>query len=93
MAKNQANPKQHPEAELLLFENIHILHPRYHPKIIGHILKNKQKCVCIHEIIRLTIMKMKMKMKKSSQIQDINRPRHVFKYSKYKKCLIMTMLI
>ena len=22
---------------------IHILHPRYHPKIIGHILKNKQK--------------------------------------------------
>ena len=31
-----------------------------------HILKNKQKdkCVCIHEIIRLIIMKMKMKMKK-----------------------------
>ena len=22
---------------------IHILHPRYHPKIIGHILTNKQK--------------------------------------------------
>ena len=45
MAKNQANPKQNPEAELLLFENIHILHPSYHPKIIGHILKNKQKPV------------------------------------------------
>ena len=29
---------------------IHILHPLYHPKIIGHILKNMQKtkCVCIH---------------------------------------------
>ena len=34
-------------------EIIHILHPRYHPKIIGYILKNKQKkkCVCIHKII------------------------------------------
>ena len=44
---------------------IHILHPHYHPKIIEHILKNKQKnkCVFIHEIIRLTVMKMKMKMK------------------------------
>ena len=31
---------------------IHILHPLYHPKIIGHILKNKQKnkCVRIHTI-------------------------------------------
>ena len=29
---------------------IQILRPRYHPKIIGHILKSKQKskCVCIH---------------------------------------------
>ena len=52
MAKNQANAKQHPEAELMLFENIHILHPRCHPKLIGQILKNKQKnkCACIHNI-------------------------------------------
>ena len=51
LAKIQANVKQHPEAELLLF--IHILHPRYQPEIIEHILKNKQnkKCLCIHEII------------------------------------------
>ena len=30
---------------------IHIFHQRYHLKVIGHI-KNKQKnkCVCIHEI-------------------------------------------
>ena len=35
--------------ESLLFGKIiHVLHPRYHPKIIGHILKNK--CVCIHAI-------------------------------------------
>ena len=30
--KNQANAKQHPEAEFLLFEFFHILHPHYHPK-------------------------------------------------------------
>ena len=28
MAKNQANAKQHPEAELLLFKIIDILHPQ-----------------------------------------------------------------
>ena len=44
---------------------IHIPHPRYHPKMIGYILKNKQKkkCTCFHEIIRLIIMKMEMKWK------------------------------
>ena len=44
-AKNQANAKEHPEV-------IHILHPFFFPKIIGHTLKNKQKnkCVCIHTI-------------------------------------------
>ena len=39
LAKNQAYAKQHPEAELWLLEIIHILHPSYHPKIIGHTLK------------------------------------------------------
>ena len=35
-------------------------------KIMGHILKNKQKnkCVCVHDIVRLIIMKTKMKLKK-----------------------------
>ena len=51
---------------------IHILHPHYHPKIIGHIIKSKpkNKCVCIHEITQLIIMKMRMRMKNRS-----NRPR------------------
>ena len=75
---------------------IHILHQRDHPKIIRYVLKNKQKnkCVCIHEVIRLIIMKIKMKMKNRSHRRDINRPRsrHGQKYSKSKKCLIMTML-
>ena len=54
---------------------IHI--PPDHPKIIGHILKIKQKskCACIHEIIQLIIIKMEMKMKIRSHRQDINRPR------------------
>ena len=76
---------------------IHILHLGYHPKITGHILKNKQKnkFVCIYEIIRLIIMKLKMKMKNRSHRYHIKRPRsrHWHKYSKYKKCLSMMMLI
>ena len=40
LAKNQANVKQQPEAKRML---IHIFHPLYHPKMIVHILKNKQK--------------------------------------------------
>ena len=76
---------------------IHVLHPRYHPKIIGRTLKNqkKNKCVCIHEIIRLIIMKSKMKKKNRSHRYDTNRPRsrHGHKYSKYKTCLSMIMLI
>ena len=49
-------------------ETIHIHHPGHHPNIIGHTLKNKQKnkCVCIHETVRLIIIIMKMKMKNRS---------------------------
>ena len=49
--KTQANAKQHSEAELLLFQN-YSSSTRYHPKIIGRILRNnrKNKCVCFHEI-------------------------------------------
>ena len=43
LAKTKANAKQQPEAELLLFQIIHILHIRCHSKIMGYILKNKQK--------------------------------------------------
>ena len=71
---------------------IHILYP----KIIGHILENKQKdnCICIYEIIQLIIMKMKMKMKNRSHRYDTSRPRcrHDHKYSIYRKCLTIMML-
>ena len=54
---------------------IHILHPRYHQKIIGHILKHKQenKCVCIRKIMLLIVMKMKMKVKNRSHRYDTKR--------------------
>ena len=76
---------------------IGILHPRYHQTITGHILKNKQrnKHVCIHEIMQSIIMKMKTKMKIDSCKYGINRPRcrHEHKYSKYMKSLSMMMLM
>ena len=62
----------------LLFEN-YSHYPCYHPKIIGQILKNKQKkCVCIHEIIWLITIKMKKKMKNRSHKYSINRPKGLF---------------
>ena len=54
---------------------IHILHQRYHQKVMAvHILKTNQenKAVCIHRIMRLIIIKMVMKMKNRTQRCDIN---------------------
>ena len=75
LAKNQAKASQHPEAELLSFEN-------YFDYLIN-------------DIISLIIMKIKMKMEYRSYRYDINRSksRHGIKYTKYKKCLSMIMLI
>ena len=74
---------------------IRILHPRYHPKIIGHILKNSQKnkYVCIHETMRLIIMKIKIKMKNRSHRYDIsNLGLGKDKIIVNIKCLSMVML-
>ena len=69
---------------------ISILHPHYHPKIIGYTLKIKQnnKCVCIHETIRLIMMIMKMNIKNRSQRYGIKRPksRHGHECTEYGKC-------
>ena len=43
MKKYQAKAKQHPEGELLLFENYLFSYPQYHLKIIGYIFKNLKK--------------------------------------------------
>ena len=65
---------------------IHILHLYYPPK---------SKHVCIHEIMRLIIRKLKMKMKNNTHWYDINRPksRHGHKYTIYKMCLSTMMVI
>ena len=78
-----------PTLKFCYLKIVHILHQCYHPKVIGHILKNKQKnkCVCIHHIIRLIIMK----MKNGSHRCSINRPKPI--YSTYKKSLMMLLLI
>ena len=66
---------------------IHILHPRYHPKIIAYILKNKQK---------KKHAKMKMiKIKNILHRKDTTNPMssHGHRYSKFKNYLGMMMLI
>ena len=50
-------------------------HPRYHPKRIGHILKNIQKSLCIcffNEIILLIIMKVKKKNRSHPDTTKMN---------------------
>ena len=66
MAKNQGNTNRHPEAKLCYLKTFYVYHPCYRPEKIEHILKNKQKnrYACVHEIIRLIIIKMKLNMKK-----------------------------
>ena len=48
LAKNQENIKQHLRLNFCYLKIIHILHPRYHPKITGHIIRkyaNEQVCL------------------------------------------------
>ena len=63
LAKNQANAKQQPEAELLALENYSHTSSTLLTNNNMTDSKNKEMnmCGCIHEIIRLIIMKMKMK--------------------------------
>ena len=75
-AKNYANAKQHPPWDwtFAIWKSF-ILHPHYHPKIIGQTLKNKQKNIyaCIQKNVRLIMMKMKMKMKNKSHKYVVNK--------------------
>ena len=74
-----------PKLNFSYLAGIQILYPSYHPKIIEHILKQKQKSkrVFIQEITR-NLMKMKIKTKNRSHRYDKNRSRfrHGHKYSK-----------
>ena len=57
LVKNQANAKQNPEVELLLFKNYSRSWSTLSFKNNSKFSKNKQrnKCICIHEIIQLMI--------------------------------------
>ena len=75
---------------------IRFLHWRYHPKIIGDILKIKKiKHVCLNKVIWLMTIKMRLKMKNRLHRYKINRPRprHGHKYTIYKICLGIMMTI
>ena len=56
---------------------------------------HKNKCICFNEVIWLMTMKMTLKMKNRSHRYDIIRPkpRHGHKYTKYKMCLSIIMVL
>ena len=75
LAKNQADTKQHPEAELLLFENYSLFsstlssknNRRYSEKCV------KNKYVYLNEVIWLMRIKMRLKMKIRSPRYDLGQ--------------------
>ena len=71
----------------LNFCYLKIFHPRYHTKIIGHILKLSKRTINHNENVD--------QMKNRSHRYNINRPssRHGHKYRRYRKRLSMMMLI
>ena len=91
VGKNQADVKQHPEADLLLFENYSRSSFTLPSKNNRTYSKKISKRTSASVFIRLIIMKMKNRLHR----YDINRPRsrHGHKYSKYKKCLSMAIRI
>ena len=55
----------------------------------------KNKYVCLNKVVWLMTIKMRLEVKKRSHRYDINRPRlrHGHKYTKYKMCLSIMMVI
>ena len=74
---------------------IYFLYPRYCPKIIADIVKNVQKLSMFLQMRQLMTMKLRMKLKNGSHRYDIDRPRprHGQRYTEYKMCLIIMMVI
>ena len=97
IAKSQVKAKQHPEAELSLFENYLLFSSSLSSKNNTKYSKKctKIKYVCLNEVIRLMAMKMRLKMKNRSHRYDINRPRlrHGHEYTKYKMCKIIIIMV
>ena len=97
LAENQVKSKNHLEAEFLLFESYSFhsskLSSKNDRKYSKKICKNKW--VSINDIIGSGILKTRLKMKNRSHRYDINRPRprHGYKYAKYKMCHSTMMVI
>ena len=73
LAKNQANGKHHPVAKLWLFENYSHSSSPLSSKNNRTYSKNKQKnkCVCIHEIIQLQLTRSNLNSEGSSEFVRI----------------------
>ena len=67
--------KEHPEAELQLFENYLLSSSKLSSKIVGDVLKNIPKTSASVLMRLLMTIKMRPKMKKKSHICNINGPR------------------
>ena len=97
LTKNQANAKQHPEAELLLFENYLSSLSMASSKTNMRYSKicAKSRCVCFNEIVWLIIQKVKVKTKNRSHRYHINRTksRHRYEYTEYKMCVSVMMVM
>ena len=72
-AKNQAKAKEHPQAELLLFDNYSLSPSRLSSKNNRRYSEKytKNKCVCFNDVIWLMKTKTRLKIKNRSQIYDI----------------------
>ena len=93
LEKNEANTKQHFEAEHSLFENYSLSSSTWPSKNSKKCRKNKY--ICFHDVIWLMTMKMKLKMKNRSQSCDLNwsRTRPGQRYTKYKMLLSIMIVI
>ena len=86
-----------PRLKICDWKTIRFLRPRYHLKSAADIWKSVQKIkyVCFNEILWLTIWKINLKNKYRSHRYDINKPRyrHEHKYTKWKMCLGMMIIV
>ena len=69
-AKNQAKAKQHPQTELLLFDNYLLSSSMLSSKNNGRYSEKyaRNKCVCFNEIIWLMTMKMRLEINEINHI-------------------------
>ena len=81
MTKNQANAKQHTEAELLLFENYLLLSSNLSPKNSRGYSKKYAKTSA--SVLMRLLMTMKMRLKMKNRSHNGPRPTHGLKYTKY----------